>query len=113
MEGDEDLLHRVVSNLVLNAVQATGSGARVVVRTGRPASHELPGGAGIESPVSLAVSDNGPGIPEGLRARLFEPLVTGRVGGTGPHPAIVQPAVDAHAGLGPVDSTPGPRRAFP
>src|SRR5439155_377794 len=33
MEGDEDLLHRVVSNLVLNAVQATGKGARVVVRT--------------------------------------------------------------------------------
>src|SRR5213592_5180445 len=67
MEGDEDLLHRVVSNLVLNAVQATGKGARVVVRTGRPAAHELPGGAGIESPVSLAVSDNGPGIPESLR----------------------------------------------
>src|SRR5204863_288624 len=62
MEGDEDLLHRVVSNLVLNAVQATGKGARVVVRTGRPAAHELPGGAGIETPVSLAVSDNGPGI---------------------------------------------------
>src|SRR2546426_8939830 len=61
MEGDEDLLHRVVSNLVLNAVQAAGKGARVVVRTGRPAAHELPGGAGIETPVSLAVSDNGPG----------------------------------------------------
>src|SRR4029077_17277689 len=69
MEGDEDLLHRVVSNLVLNAVQATGKGAHVEVRVGRPASQELPGGAGIENPVSLAVSDNGPGIPEGLRAR--------------------------------------------
>src|SRR3989440_2748516 len=103
MEGDEDLLHRVVSNLVLNAVQATGSGARVVVRTGRPGSHELPGGAGIESPVSLAVSDNGPGIPENLRARLFEPFVTGRVGGTGLGLAIVQRAVDAHRGLVLVD----------
>src|SRR5437773_787879 len=41
MEGDEDLLHRVVSNLVLNAVQAAGKGARVTVRTGRPAPHEL------------------------------------------------------------------------
>src|SRR5213079_901048 len=70
MEGDEDLLHRVVSNLVLNAVQATGDGARVSVRTGRPGPHELPGGSGIESPVSLAVSDNGPGIPENVRARL-------------------------------------------
>src|SRR6058998_3873364 len=34
MEGDEDLLHRVVSNLVLNAVQAAGSRAAVKVRTG-------------------------------------------------------------------------------
>jgi len=112
MEGDEDLLHRVVSNLVLNAVQATGKGARVEVRTGRPASHELPGGAGIESPVSLAVSDNGPGIPEGLRARLFEPFVTGRVGGTGLGLAIVQRAVDAHRGLVLVDSTPGQGTTF-
>src|SRR5207253_1928407 len=112
VNGDEDLLHRVVSNLVLNAVQATGSGARVVVRTGRPASHELPGGAGIESPVSLAVSDNGPGIPENLRARLFEPFVTGRVGGTGLGLAIVQRAVDAHRGLVLVDSPPGQGTTF-
>ncbi len=112
MEGDEDLLHRIVSNLVLNAVQATGKGARVVVRTGRPAVHELPGGAGIESPVCLAVSDNGPGIPESLRARLFEPFVTGRVGGTGLGLAIVQRAVDAHRGLVLVDSPPGQGTTF-
>ncbi|PYO75381.1 MAG: hypothetical protein DMD67_11745 [Gemmatimonadetes bacterium] len=112
MEGDEDLLHRVVSNLVLNAVQATGRGARVEVRVGRPTSHELPGGAGIENPVSLAVSDNGPGIPEGLRARLFEPFVTGRVGGTGLGLAIVQRAVEAHRGLVLVDTSPGKGTTF-
>jgi len=114
MEGDEDLLHRVVSNLVLNAVQATGKGggARVTVRTGRPGPHELPGGAGIENPVSLAVSDNGPGIPDSLRARLFEPFVTGRVGGTGLGLAIVQRAVEAHRGLVLVDSTPGKGTTF-
>ena len=105
MEGDEDLLHRVVSNLVLNAVQAAGKGARIAVRTGRPGAHELPGGAGIENPVSLAVSDNGPGIPESLRGRLFEPFVTGRTGGTGLGLAIVQRAVEAHRGLVLVDST--------
>lgn len=112
MEGDEDLLHRVVSNLVLNAVQATGKGARVAVTVGRPASQELPGGAGIENPVSLAVSDNGPGIPEGLRARLFEPFVTGRVGGTGLGLAIVQRAVEAHRGLVLVDTIPGKGTTF-
>jgi two-component system sensor histidine kinase PilS (NtrC family) len=112
MEGDEDLLHRVVSNLVLNAVQAAGPGARVSVRTGRPAPHELPGGSGIEQPVALAVSDNGPGIPENLRARLFEPFVTGRVGGTGLGLAIVQRAVEAHRGLVLVDSPPGKGTTF-
>ena len=83
MEGDEDLLHRVVSNLVLNAVQAAGSRARVTVRTGRANIGELPGGAGIENPVLLRVSDNGPGSPDELQQRLFEPFTTGRVGGTG------------------------------
>jgi two-component system sensor histidine kinase PilS (NtrC family) len=112
MDGDEDLLHRVVSNLVLNAVQAAGAGARVTVRTGRPAPHALPGGSGIEHPVSLVVSDNGPGIPENLRSRLFEPFVTGRVGGTGLGLAIVQRAVEAHRGLVLVDSPPAKGTTF-
>jgi len=105
MEGDEDLLHRVVSNLLLNAVQAAGAGARVTVRTGRAAAQEVPGGAAIDNPVSLRVTDNGPGIPETVRARLFEPFVTGRTGGTGLGLAIVQRAVEAHRGLVLVDTT--------
>jgi two-component system, NtrC family, sensor histidine kinase PilS len=112
MEGDEDLLHRVVSNLVLNAVQAAGKGAAIVVRAGRPAPNELPGGAGIENPVALRVSDNGPGIPEDLKSRLFEPFATGRVGGTGLGLAIVQRAVQAHRGLVLVDSKPGQGTTF-
>ena len=112
MEGDEDLLHRIVSNLVLNAVQAAGDGARVAVRAGRAEGRALPGSAGIENAVSLAVRDNGPGIPEHLRARLFEPFVTGRVGGTGLGLAIVQRAVEAHRGLVMVDSTPGQGTTF-
>src|SRR5688572_25499063 len=112
MEGDEDLLHRVVSNLVLNAVQAAGAKASVVVRTGRAAPNELPGAAGIENPVTLRVSDNGPGIPEELKQRLFEPFATGRVGGTGLGLAIVQRAVEAHRGLVLVDTEAGRGTTF-
>ncbi|OLC03173.1 MAG: hypothetical protein AUH78_22985 [Gemmatimonadetes bacterium 13_1_40CM_4_69_8] len=112
MEGDEDLLHRVVSNLVLNAVQAAGTGVRVTVRTDRAAPTELPGGSGIENPVALRVSDNGPGIPEDVRERLFEPFVTGRVGGTGLGLAIVQRAVEAHRGLVLVDTKVGRGTTF-
>jgi signal transduction histidine kinase len=112
MEGDEDLLHRVVSNLVLNAVQAAGPRARVTVRTGHASLNELPGGAGIDNPVSLRVIDNGPGIPDELESRLFEPFATGRVGGTGLGLAIVQRAVEAHRGLVLVDSEAGKGTTF-
>jgi len=112
MEGDEDLLHRVVSNLVLNAVQAAGSSARILVQTSRPRPEELPPGIAVENPVALRVSDNGPGLPEAVRERLFEPFVTGRVGGTGLGLAIVQRAVAAHRGMVLVDSAPSHGTTF-
>jgi two-component system sensor histidine kinase PilS (NtrC family) len=112
MEGDEDLLHRVVSNLVLNAVQAAGSKAAVKVRIGFAPQTELPGAAGIENPVTLRVSDNGPGIPPELQNRLFEPFATARVGGTGLGLAIVQRAVEAHRGLVLVDTKAGGGTTF-
>ena len=112
MDGDEDLLHRVVSNLVLNAVQAAGDSAVIRVRTGQPGPGQLPAAAGIERPVVLEVRDNGPGIPEQLRSRLFEPFVSGRVGGSGLGLAIVQRAVEAHRGLVLVDSTAGEGTTF-
>ena len=106
LDGDEDLLHRVVANLLLNAVQAVKGPGLVSVST-RPAKPaDLPGGCTIEQPVCLEVRDNGPGIPADLRERLFEPFVTGRSGGTGLGLAIVQRAVEAHRGLVLVDSGP-------
>jgi signal transduction histidine kinase len=113
VQGDEDLLHRVVVNLVLNAVQATRDATpqiTVEVRDAGPA--DLPGGVVLERPVLLRVTDNGPGIPAELRERLFDPFVTGRVGGSGLGLAIVQRAVLAHRGLVFVDSTPGRGTVF-
>jgi two-component system sensor histidine kinase PilS (NtrC family) len=112
MEGDEDLLHRVVSNLVLNAVQASGKNAHVTVRTGRPGTHDMPVGASIENPVALTGADNGPGVPDSVRGRIFEPFVTGRVGGTGLGLAIVQRAVEAHRGLVLMDTEAGRGTTF-
>jgi two-component system sensor histidine kinase PilS (NtrC family) len=112
LEGDEDLLHRVVANLLLNAVQAARGPAMVTVST-RPAKPtELPGGCSIEQPVCLEVRDTGPGIPEELRERLFQPFVTGRAGGTGLGLAIVQRAVEAHRGVVLVDSAPDAGTTF-
>jgi signal transduction histidine kinase len=112
LEGDEDLLHRVVQNLVLNAVQASGPAARVRVEVREAAPSDLPRGVTIEQPVLLRVSDNGPGIPPELRDRLFHPFVTGRTGGTGLGLAIVQRAVQAHRGFVLVDSDVGRGTVF-
>src|SRR2546422_7480051 len=112
MEGDEDLLHRVVSNLVLNAVQPGGARASTTVRTGSASPNERPGAPGIDNSVSLRVSDNGPGIPADLQDRLFEPFATGRVGGTGVGLAIRQRAGEGHRGLVLVDTKTGGGTTF-
>ncbi len=112
LEGDEDLLHRVVVNLVLNAVQATDGEARVRVEVRQAEPAEMPQGLPLGSAVLLRVSDEGPGIPESLRERLFEPFVTGRTGGSGLGLAIVQRAVEAHRGVILLDSAPGRGTVF-
>ena len=112
LEGDEDLLHRVAVNLVLNAAQAAKGPMVITVTTGPAKPGDLPVGSSIEQPVKFEVRDTGPGIPEELRGRLFEPFVTGRAGGTGLGLAIVQRAVEAHRGLVLVDSSPDKGTTF-
>ncbi|MFL5521077.1 MAG: two-component system sensor histidine kinase NtrB [Gemmatimonadales bacterium] len=111
--GDEDLLHRVVANLVLNAVQAgAGAPVQVMVRVDDIAGADLPSGAEFELGVRLVISDDGPGIPEEIVDRLFEPFVSRRQGGTGLGLAIVQRAIEAHRGLVFVESRPGKGTKF-
>jgi two-component system sensor histidine kinase PilS (NtrC family) len=105
LEADADLLHRMVSNLILNAVQALDGRGLVAVTVSMAALGEAPASLGDQA-VKLVIRDNGPGIPEAVRERLFEPFVTGRPGGTGLGLAIVQRAVSAHGGIILVDSAP-------
>lgn len=111
LDGDEDLLHRVISNLALNAAQALDGQGTVRISVGREVSS--PGTPALgERSVRLVVADNGPGIPEAVRERLFEPFVSGRQGGTGLGLAIVQRAVAAHRGVILVDTIPGAGSTF-
>jgi signal transduction histidine kinase len=73
------LLCLITSNLVQNAIDATDAGrsVMVVLRSG-------------DENVSITVSDEGHGIPEEMRAHLFEPGRTGRPGGSGLGLAISQ-----------------------
>lgn len=112
VEGDEDLLHRVVVNLMLNAVQAARGRVHVTVEARAARPEELPSGSRIYPAVLLRVADDGPGIPAELQDRLFDPFVTGRAGGSGLGLAIVHRAVQAHRGLVMVESAPGNGTTF-
>ncbi len=89
-------LHQVFMNLILNALQAVGDGGTVSVRAWREN-----GRAKVE------VCDNGPGIPEGLETRIFEPLFTTRPDGTGLGLAIVAKLMEELGGTVRAENRPG------
>jgi two-component system sensor histidine kinase PilS (NtrC family) len=108
VEGDEDLLHRAIFNITLNAVQAApATNGRVTVELSRLNPEQIPTGVPFEvSAVALRVSDNGPGIPIELRERVFDPFFTTKTGGTGLGLPIVHRAIEAHRGFVFMDSSP-------
>jgi two-component system sensor histidine kinase PilS (NtrC family) len=112
IEGDEDLLHRVVFNLVLNAVQMSPAAPEVTVEVAIPEPDTVRLPVPVEQPRMLRVRDRGPGVSPDVLPRLFEPFVTGRPGGSGLGLAIVQRAVLAHRGFILCDSTPGEGTTF-
>ncbi len=97
-EVDVGQIQQVMTNLVMNAIQAQPGGGRVDV--------SVEGGA--ERAV-LRVTDHGPGIPEDAKGRIFEPFFTTKpVGeGTGLGLAITHGIVTGHGGSIEVESTPG------
>ena len=104
--GDEDLLHRAIFNLVLNALQATRPGTVVRVTAGPAPAERLPRGVPslARGAVAIDVTDEGAGIATGVRERLFEPVTTTKVGGTGLGLAIAYRAIEAHRGVVLVDT---------
>ncbi len=102
LELDEDALRRALVNLVSNALEAMPAGGLLRVETARD-----------ELAAWLRVSDNGPGIPEEISERLFEPFVTsGKPGGTGLGLAIVHKVILDHSGTIEVTKPEGGGSAF-
>jgi len=90
LEGDDVLLRQAFSNLVRNAVEACVGASRSpqVVIDGRIEGEH----------VRVSVDDNGPGIPESDRDRIFTPFVTTKGRGTGLGLALVQKIIVTHNG---------------
>lgn len=104
--GDEDLLHRAVFNLLLNAVQAAPHDSEVTIELARGFVEPLPAGLSFAGDaVSLRITDAGSGIPPEIRAKMFDPFFTTKANGSGLGLAIVHRAIDAHRGHIFVDSS--------
>jgi len=84
---DEHKLMRVFHNLTSNAIQAMPDGGHLKFTVDRD-----------DDTLVWTVSDDGPGIPDKVRNRLFELFATGRKGGTGLGLAIVKKVIDDHDG---------------
>jgi two-component system sensor histidine kinase PilS (NtrC family) len=112
--GDPDLLHRLLLNLTLNAVQVAEPGesprVRIVVDELRPEIE--PPDVDLGSPVRVRVTDNGPGIPPEELERIFDPFYSRREGGSGLGLSIAHRAAEAHGGALFATSTPGEGATF-
>jgi two-component system, NtrC family, sensor kinase len=114
-EVDDGQLQQVVTNLVLNAVQATPAGGRVAIELRR--THETaPADVGSRDGtwLRLDVVDTGPGMDAATRARVFEPFFTTKpVGeGTGLGLSVSWGIVREHGGWLSVESTAGAGARF-
>ena len=92
IKGDEILLRQVFSNLLRNAAEAcacVGRTPAIIVEGRIDRAHRT---------CRVTVEDNGPGIPEGQREKVFRPFFTSRSRGTGLGLAIVQKIVLTHQG---------------
>jgi two-component system sensor histidine kinase AtoS len=102
VKGDIRALEQVFTNLITNAIDAmsTNGGTLSVLAETSALITNLP-------QVMISISDNGPGIPEEIRGKIFEPFVTTKATGTGLGLPITKRIVTAHRGNIQLNSFPG------
>jgi len=106
VSADPDQLKQIVLNLLLNAIETSAAGGRVVL--------DVHGGtlADTGSAVVLEVRDRGPGIPAEQLEHIFHPFYTTKETGTGLGLALVHQMVVDHGGEIAVESTVGEGTVF-
>nr|WP_281286105.1 nitrogen regulation protein NR(II) [Methylibium rhizosphaerae] len=109
--GDREQLIQAVLNIAHNAAQAlheriAAGDANITLRS-RVARQVTLGKQRFRLALELHIEDNGPGVPESIRDRIFYPLVSGRDGGSGLGLTLAQTFVQQHQGTIECESEPG------
>ena len=108
--GDPDQLLQVVLNLLKNASEAAGDvGGDIRIHTYFEHSFRLrrSDGSGHSLPLQIEIIDDGPGLPDEIKADIFDPFVSGKENGTGLGLALVSKIISDHDGWISVTSVPG------
>ena len=108
--GDKEQLIQAVLNIARNAAQAMQGKGRLILMT-RVARQVTIAKKRFKLAISMQIIDNGPGIPDSIKDRIFDPLVSGREGGQGVGLTLAQTFVSQHQGMIECTSIPG-RTAF-
>jgi two-component system NtrC family sensor kinase len=103
LEGDEDQLRQVVTNLIVNGLQSMENRGELIIST----ALDVTGNS-----CSIAIIDNGPGISADAREKLFTPFFTTKPRGTGLGLAVSYGIVKDHGGDIKVESKPGQGATF-
>jgi len=107
---DEDRIVQVFHNLVRNAIEAMPRGGRLTLVTRLsmdPLFAKMDLGRGLKSMAEVQVIDEGEGIPEATRAKIFTPFFTTKSDGLGLGLALCHRIVEEHKGAIQVTSEPG------
>jgi two-component system nitrogen regulation sensor histidine kinase GlnL len=104
LQADREQLIQAVLNIARNAAQVGAK--RIEFRT-RAVRQPTILRQRYRLALDLQVVDNGPGVPDEIRDRIFNPLVSGRQGGTGLGLSLAQTFVQYHQGVIEFDSRPG------
>lgn len=109
--GDREQLIQAVLNIAHNAAQALAermeAGQAIITFRTRIRRQLTFGKQRYRLALELHVIDNGPGVPDSIKDRIFFPLVSGRDGGSGLGLTLAQTFVQQHHGLIECDSVPG------
>jgi len=106
LTADREQLIQAILNIVRNAAQAMEGHGEIRLRT-RVARQVTLAKRRFKLALELQVIDNGPGIPEEIRDKIFYPLVSGREGGSGLGLSLAQSFIEQHQGMIEVDSRRG------